>query len=128
MIENLLITFVSIGVILLLFIPGWTKSDIWLATLTPLASIIGSGFLILGPLLQNSLGTNALWGMFFLCVAAYLIGYVIRFNIQYVEDELQSPNTARGIKVTEKLGDISLVLAYVVSITYYLNFIWCVFY
>ncbi|WP_422358480.1 hypothetical protein [Reichenbachiella sp.] len=121
MIENLLITIVSIGVILLLFIPRWTKSDIWLATLTPLASIIGSGFLILGPLLQNSLGTNALWGMFFLCASAYLIGYVIRFNIQYVEDELSASGTSKGIKLTEKLGDMSLVLAYVVSITYYLN-------
>lgn len=119
--ENILIVSVSLGIIILLFIPKWTKSDIWLATLTPLASIIGSGFLILGPLLQNTLGTKALWGMFFLCVSAYLIGLVIRFNIQYVEDELTAPKAAKGIKVTEKLGDISLVLAYVVSITYYLN-------
>lgn len=83
MLVNILIVLVLIGVLLLLFIPKWTQSDLWKATLTPLASIIGSGFLILGPLLQNELGTYALWGMVFLCVAAYLIGAVVRFNIAH---------------------------------------------
>ncbi|UXX78137.1 hypothetical protein N7E81_12285 [Reichenbachiella carrageenanivorans] len=106
---------------MLLFIPKWTQSDLWKATLTPLASIIGSGFLILGPLLQNEFGTYAVWGMVFLCVAAYLIGTVVRFNIAYVEPELNSDACPRGLQLTEKLADISLVLAYVVSITYYLN-------
>lgn len=121
MFENALILLVCVGVLIVLFVPQWTKTNLWTATLTPLASIIGSGFLILGPLLQNSLGTNALWGMCFLCLSAYLIGSVIRFNIQYVEDELASFHPAKGIVATEKLGDIALVLAYVVSITYYLN-------
>ena len=55
----------------------------WQATLTPLASIIGSGFLVSLPLLAGELGTNAVFGMAALIVIAYLVGGAIRFNIRF---------------------------------------------
>ena len=57
------------------------QSSQWRATVTPLASIIGSGFLIVAPLLHSVLGKWALAGMIFLSILAYAIGSIIRFNI-----------------------------------------------
>ena len=37
----------------------FARSDTWRATVTPLASIIGSGFLISGPLLAKEFGSAA---------------------------------------------------------------------
>ena len=45
-IEDYVIIGVSIGIICILFSPKIRKNKFWQATVTPLASIIGSGFLI----------------------------------------------------------------------------------
>ena len=54
---GILIAVIVTGAIL--FHPLVLKQRGWQATITPLASIIGSGFLVLGPLLQVSYGLYA---------------------------------------------------------------------
>ena len=53
---------ILLGVVLtgaLLAWPRLAKAPLWRATITPLASIIGSGFLVLGPILDVSYGAYA---------------------------------------------------------------------
>ena len=69
---------------LLLFAP-FTKTALWRATVTPLASIIGSGFLVSAPLLAREFGGYAAPAMALLIVLAALIGWAIRYNIRVVE-------------------------------------------
>ncbi len=51
-------------------------SPTWRAMATPLASIIGSGFLICGPLLAREFGGVAIWAMAALLALAYALGAV----------------------------------------------------
>ena len=69
----------------LLFSPRLAKSSDWSATVTPLASIMGSGFLVSAPLLAGIVGNLAFFCMAALLVLAYLVGGVVRFNIRYFE-------------------------------------------
>ncbi len=48
--------------------PRVANSILWRATITPLASIIGSGFLVLGPILDVSYGGYAPLVMIGLCM------------------------------------------------------------
>ncbi len=91
----------------------------WRAMTTPLASIIGSGFLVLGPILQVSYGKFAPLVMAALCVGAYLFGSSIRFNIARIGDS----DTVRTAAETslETLASAVLGLAYIISVAYYLN-------
>src|SRR5690606_38881785 len=57
----------------------------WMATVPPLASIIGSGFLVCGPLLAREFGMLAAPAMGLLLLLAYAVGAVIRFNIAEAE-------------------------------------------
>ena len=60
------------------------------ATTTPLASIFGSGFLIIVPILCGAVGKYAVFAMAGVCALAYGVGYAIRYNIKNAEplDEL----------------------------------------
>ncbi len=94
-------------------------SDTWAATVTPLASIMGSGFLVSAPLLATIVGTYALPSMALLLVLAYGVGSAIRFNIRHFE-----PIENQGRGPLQDLGFLSRVVlagAYLVSITYYLQ-------
>ncbi|WP_227512917.1 hypothetical protein [Acinetobacter venetianus] len=91
----------------------------WRATVTPLASIIGSGFLIAAPLLNDLSGHYAIYVMVTLCVFAYSIGQIIRWNIQHVEPNLAAQQDRHLLQI-ERLSDIALTAAYVLSVTYYL--------
>ena len=55
------------------------------ATVTLLASIMGSGFLVSAPLLAGSVGNLAVICMAGLLLLAYGVGGAIRFNIRYFE-------------------------------------------
>ncbi|QCB44584.1 hypothetical protein [Hydrogenophaga sp. PAMC20947] len=98
----------------------WRKlagNRLWRASTTPLASIIGSGFLVLGPLLSHSYGRWAPAVMAMLCLAAYAFGWVVRVNIAAIDAQQRSP-------MQERWDDVSswvLVVAYVISVAYYLN-------
>jgi len=102
------------------FHPRVVQSVTWRATVTPLASIIGSGFLVLGPLLKHSFGEWGIVVMGLLCVVAYLFGGAIRYNIACYDcdDESTSPPLVTRI---ESFACYALAIAYVISITYYLN-------
>ncbi|MCB1478487.1 MAG: hypothetical protein R3D43_02350 [Tepidamorphaceae bacterium] len=103
----------------ILFHPSVVKRRGWQATITPLASIIGSGFLVLGPLLQVSYGLYAPLVMGSLCAVAYGFGAAIRFNIAQVGDA----HEYRGALVErlETAASWVLAFAYIVSVAYYLN-------
>ena len=62
-----------------------TVSSNWKATVTPLASIMGSGFLVSAPLLAGIVGNLAVVCMALLLVLAYMVGGAIRFNIRHFE-------------------------------------------
>ena len=64
-----------------LFHPAVANNRTWRAIVTPLASIIGSGFLVIGPLLDYNYGYLAPIVMAGLCLTAYLFGGAIRRNI-----------------------------------------------
>jgi hypothetical protein len=104
----------------IMFRPRVLHSRSWRATVTPLASIIGSGFLVSGPILGATVGSLTWAAMAFLCGVAYLFGSAIRYNILNVEPLLAAgaPPVVRGI---ERLSELALSLAYFVSVAYYLN-------
>ena len=97
------------------------KNDLWRATLTPLSSIIGSGFLIMAPLLASVVGSLAPVAVLGIVFLAYAIGHVIRFNIQHIEPRLADGKLYRGTHEIEYLGNIVLVMAYVIAIAFYLS-------
>ncbi len=111
---------ILIGSLLILFSSRASKSLVWSAAATPLALIIGSGFLISAPLLYAVGGHLAPFLMFGLTVIAYLLGMVIRSNILYLEPILSSNAPDSRIILAESVTDICLAFAYVISISYYL--------
>lgn len=95
------------------------RSLIWRAMTTPLASIIGSGFLILGPVLIVAYGMYAPIVMMALCAVAFGFGAAIRYNIQAVANVEYFP--APSIVFFESLASWVLGFAYIISVAYYLN-------
>ena len=96
-----------------------SKSSGWQATVTPLASIMGSGFLVSAPLLGGIVGNLAVICMAGLLVLAYAVGSAMRFNIQYFEP---IENKGHGLaQNTAFLSRIVLAVAYFISVTYYLQ-------
>ena len=95
------------------------NSSSWKAMVTPLASIMGSGFLVIAPLLGSTVGNLAAVCMALLLVLAYGVGDAIRFNIRHFEPiENSGPGAAQSIAF---LSQIVLSGAYFISVTYYLQ-------
>ena len=99
--------------------PKITCRPLWRATVTPLASIIGSGFLVLGPLLGAAYGYLAPAAMLFLCLSAWAFGSAIRFNIRRIAST--SGNRTDAEDGLETFASWALAFAYVISVAYYLN-------
>ena len=120
-------TLISTGLVLVfvvaaglaLFHPRLAATPTWRATVTPLASIIGSGFLVLAPILVREFGVGAVLVMTGLCALAYLVGSAIRFNIR-VFDHPDHDRSVAEVRI-ERLSDWALAFAYVISVCYYLN-------
>jgi hypothetical protein len=94
-------------------------SSSWKATVTPLASIMGSGFLVSAPLLAGVVGNLAVLCMGVLLVLAYMVGGAIRFNIRYFEPiEHEGHGVAQNIAFVSR---IVLAAAYFISVSYYLQ-------
>jgi len=94
-------------------------SSVWKATVTPLASIMGSGFLVSAPLLGESVGNLAVFAMAALLALAYAVGGAIRFNIRHFE-----PIENAGLGPAQALAFLSRVVlsgAFFISVTYYLQ-------
>jgi hypothetical protein len=100
--------------------PRLIRAPLWRATVTPLASIIGSGFLVAGPILGHTAGNWAWLAMLALCAAAYLFGAAIRRNILLLEPMLHD-GAPKAILVLERCSDFALAFAYFVSVAFYLN-------
>jgi hypothetical protein len=107
-------------VVLITLRPRLIRARLWRATVTPLASIIGSGFLVVGPILADASGHWAWAAMLALCLTAYLFGAAIRHNILTVEPML-GDRPPRVISLLERCSDFALAFAYFVSVAYYLN-------
>ncbi|MEZ5779115.1 MAG: hypothetical protein R3E44_12220 [Paracoccaceae bacterium] len=114
---NALILLAGGAVAALLLWPRISGARLWRAAITPLASIIGSGFLVLGPVLEHSYGLYAPLVMALLCLGAYAFGHAIRTNIAARADGGRSAAEGR----LETAASWSLSLAYVISVAYYLN-------
>lgn len=117
---NVAILVVVLAVVLVLWSPRLYATKVWRAMTTPLASIIGSGFLVLGPVLDFSYGIHAPLVMLALCVGAYLFGAAIRYNMRALENtegEHESPFD----RLVENTASASLGFAYIISVAYYLN-------
>ena len=99
----------------------FARSDTWAATVTPLASIIGSGFLISGPLLAREFGGAAFWAMAALLLLAYAVGGVIRWNIVHVENYLAGSRFNDPVVWAARVTQVVLAGAYAVSVAYYLK-------
>ena len=92
MIENVVIVAILLVVAAtLVFHPRLQASRSWKATLTPLASIMGSGFLVCAPLLAENVGYDAVFAMAGLLAVAYAVGGAIRYNIAHAEPLLEGP-------------------------------------
>lgn len=96
------------------------NSDNWSATVTPLASIIGSGFLVSVPLLASAIGVWAVIAVAGLTILTYLIGGALRYNIRYAEPILADAKAGHGIKSIETASHLVLIAAYFISVAYYL--------
>ena len=88
----------------LAFTPKLRQSSTWTATLTPLASIMGSGFLVCGPLLAGVVGVWTPVAMAGLLAVAYGIGGAIRFNIRELERAIEKSERPSGER-DESKGD-----------------------
>ncbi|MGV6820900.1 MAG: hypothetical protein ACWA5T_10450 [Parvularcula sp.] len=103
------------AVFILLLLPRVRTATTWRAMVTPLASIIGSGFLVLGPILSVEYGRFAPAVMAGLCAVAYLFGWSIRYNIAM-------PAQDEGIRrQIDRASEWVLGFAYMISVAYYLN-------
>lgn len=91
------------------------------ATVTPLASIFGSGFLIIVPVLERGLGGAAVIGVSAVCGLAWVVGSAIRHNVLVVEPLKEAGGLAPALHRLEWLSDVLIVVAYVISVALYLR-------
>ena len=97
------------------------STEVLRASVTPLASIFGSGFLIIVPLLERSIGGYAVLGVVAICATAWLVGTAIRHNIRAVEGPEVDGTLDRGTIRLERLSDVVIAIAYIVSVALYLR-------
>lgn len=91
------------------------------ATATPLASIFGSGFLVIVPVLNGAVGRWAPLAMALVCALAYAVGSVIRSNIRRVEPLIARASPPVAVLRSERISDVALVLAYAISVCLYVR-------
>lgn len=94
--------------------------DFFSAISTPLASIFGSGFLVIVPILAGSVGQYSFFAMAGVCLLAFLVGEVIRFNIRHVEPVISANEKGKTL-FFERFSDFALIIAYVISVCLYLH-------
>lgn len=120
MLNAVLVIIAAIG-LLCMFHPRLLKNKSWQATLTPLSSIIGSGFLIIAPMLASVIGIYSPIAVTGIVILAYAIGGVIRFNIMNAEPLLHDKNASPWIYKIDFVANSALSLAYVTAVAFYLS-------
>jgi len=118
---NIVLVVIAASVLLFMFHPRLTRSEAWYATLTPLSSIIGSGFLIIAPLLASVVGAYSPLAVTGIVVLAYAIGNVIRFNIIHAEPLLHDKKAHPVIYKIDLFANTVLSFAYVTAVAFYLS-------
>ncbi|MBL4873547.1 MAG: hypothetical protein JKY41_09180 [Rhodobacteraceae bacterium] len=114
-------------ILIALVLAGWAltpkahNNAWWQATVTPLASIIGSGFLVIAPLLAAVAGSLAVVAMLIIVTLAFAIGHVIRFNIRHSEKLEATSNGPRNLRFAARISNVSLSVAYVISVAFYIR-------
>ncbi|MDQ6611347.1 MAG: hypothetical protein M3Y64_02850, partial [Gemmatimonadota bacterium] len=86
-----------------------------------MASIIGSGFLVCGPILAREFGSGAIGAMAGLLALAYAVGWVVRFNIKHVETHARTLTFHEPFAWAMRVTQATLAVAYAVSVAYYLK-------
>ena len=106
----------------LFYLTPLRRARMWTIIVTPLASIIGSGFLVVAPLLYSNFGRWSLPAILMINGFALAIGFIIRTNIVYFEPLLEQGLIGnRFVLMTERLSNAALGISYVISIAFYLN-------
>ncbi|MBT8117748.1 MAG: hypothetical protein KJO66_07950 [Gammaproteobacteria bacterium] len=118
---NIILVVIAASVLLFMFHPRLTRNESWLATLTPLSSIIGSGFLIIAPLLASVVGPYSPLAVLGIVLLAYAIGGIIRFNIIHAEPLLHERKTYPVLYKIDLFANTALSLAYVTAVAFYLS-------
>jgi amino acid permease len=103
-VSNAAITGATALVAAILFHPRLSRSKDRRAIVTPLASIIGSGFLVIGPILNASFGYMAPAAMAALCGVAYLFGEAIRRNIARLGEVLRNAQPSSASRIMSPRG------------------------
>ena len=89
---------------------------------TPLASIFGSGFLIIVPILERTLGRLAVLGAIAVCALAWLIGIAVRHVVRPLSSRCSTTAAStRPPARLDRLGDWVIVVAYVISVALYVR-------
>jgi hypothetical protein len=91
------------------------------ASVTPLASILGSGLLIIVPVLEITIGALSVFGVIGICAVAWMIGTVIRHNVAVVERLEAAGTLGTGTARLGTAADGVIVIAYVISVALYLR-------
>lgn len=97
------------------------RRTVLLATVTPLASIFGSGFLIIVPILERTLGGYAVLGMAGVLAVAWWAGTAVRHNVAHVEPRLADGSLDRRTRRVETGANVIIVAAYVASVALYVR-------
>ena len=118
---NIMLVLIAASVLMFMYQSRLTNSRSWQATLTPLSSIIGSGFLIIAPLLASVVGTYSPLAVTGIVVLAYVIGGVIRFNIIYAEPLIHDSTAHPVIYKIDLFANTVLSFAYVTAVAFYLS-------
>ena len=96
------------------------NKTVFLAMSTPLASIFGSGFLVVVPVLASAVGPYSVFAMIAVALVAFWVGSIVRHNIQCAEPALILGSHKFTVFI-ERLSDLALVAAYVVSVCLYVH-------
>jgi hypothetical protein len=110
------------GTFAFFYLSGLGKKKIWTIVVTPLASIIGSGFLVVAPLLYQNFGRYHWVAIIVINMFAFAVGWVIRTNIKHFEPLLENGNRRRKLLINlERASSLILGLSYVISVGFYLS-------
>lgn len=119
MVTTIAVALTVLATLAIVFRPAFRRSETWRATVTPLASITGSGFLVVALLLTDDAGRLAPLSMAALVLIGYVMGAVMRFNILHLEPQLEKRASAT-LRTSEYASHLALVFAYVISVSFYL--------
>jgi len=95
--------------------------QVLIAAVTPLASILGSGLLIIVPVLERTLGSLSVLGVVGVCAVAWLVGTTVRHCVRVVEPLAADGKLDAVSRRVDRSADAVIVVAYVISVALYLR-------